>query len=118
MTSARNRRRQLVVHPGLQKKIILQTSLFPMLSLCVGCMITGLFYTRLVTEASAVEERAKSDRQLMIDVSDCVHALKDMRATERLFDTWLSGYKHHRLYYEDHMNAGQLAVTARGEDRR
>jgi hypothetical protein len=48
----------------------------------------------------ALEDQARSERQLTVDASRCARELDDIRTTQRLFDRWLAGYPVRELEYE------------------
>lgn len=47
------------------------------------------------------EDRSGSEHRLVINVSQCVSELDNMRLTQSMFDQWLSGYPVHQLKYEN-----------------
>ena len=114
MTSAaRNRRKRLVVQPEIQKKIIAQTGLFPVLSLGAGTIITGYFYSCLVAEASAVEATLPSLTPLFVAVLSFTATMAGvslylaLRSSHRI-----AGPAHRIIQTIRHMRRGDLSVRA------
>jgi LPS sulfotransferase NodH len=69
----------------------------------------ALYCSQKLAEATGVwstlTDDVASDRRLVVDAPNCADALETIRATERMFDKWLSGHPHYQLYYEDLLTA-------------
>jgi methyl-accepting chemotaxis protein len=97
----------------MQKKIIVQTALFPVLSLGAGTVITGYFYGNLVAEASAVEAALPSLTPLFVAVLSFTAIMAGvslylaLRTSHRI-----AGPAHRIIQTIRHMRRGDLSVRA------